>query len=77
MKPEVFWGVIRENLFRGKMTQGVVGYQFNTIVDTMPLTTDSGKHHTAYILATAYHESYHRKLNPDWNPWFARGSPNK
>lgn len=67
MKPEVFWGVIRENLFRGKMTQGVED-TIDTIVDTYLAQGQYNPHHLAYILATAYHESYHRKLNPDWNP---------
>lgn len=69
MNPEIFYGIIRENLFRGKLTQGVVD-TLGSIVDTyyahyMP-TADP--EHLAYILATAYHESYHRSKNPDWNP---------
>lgn len=67
MKPEVFWGVIRDNLFRGKMTQGVVD-TIDTIVNTYLSQGQYNPQHLAYILATAYHESYHRKLNPDWNP---------
>lgn len=67
MKPEVFWGVIRDNLFRGKMTQGVVD-TIDTIVDTYLDQRQYNPQHLAYMLATAYHESYHRKLNPDWNP---------
>jgi len=67
MKPEVFWGVIRDNLFRGKMTQGVED-TIDTIVDTYLAQGQYNTHHLAYMLATAYHESYHRKLNPDWDP---------
>lgn len=67
MKPEVFWSVIRDNLFRGKMTQGVVD-TIDTIVNVYLAQGQYNPQHLAYILATAYHESYHRKLNPDWNP---------
>lgn len=69
MNPSIFYGIIRENLFRGKLTQGVVD-TVNVIVDTyyahyMP-TADP--EHLAYILATAYHESYSKRDNPEWNP---------
>lgn len=67
MKPEIFWGIIRDNLFRGKMTQGVVD-TIGTIVDTYLVQGQYNPQHLAYILATAYHESYNAKLNPDWNP---------
>lgn len=69
MNPEIFYGIIRENLFGGRLSQGVVD-TLGSIVDTyyahyMP-TADP--EHLAYILATAYHESYHRSKNPDWHP---------
>jgi len=69
MKPEVFWGVIRDNLFRGKMTQGVVD-TINVITDTYygEAGGNAVPEHLAYILATAYHESYHRSKNPEWHP---------
>lgn len=69
MKPEIFWGIIRDNLFRGKMTQGVVD-TINTITDAYYAEAGANAvpEHLAYVLATAYHESYHRSLNPDWNP---------
>lgn len=67
MKPEVFWGVIRENLFMGAISQGAVD-TINTIVDMYLGEGHTKPEHIAYILATAYHESYHRKHNPDWNP---------
>lgn len=69
MNPEHFYGIIRDNLFGGRMTQGVV--------DTLRVITDTyyaeaGEYmkaeHMAYVLATAYHESYSKKDNPDWNP---------
>lgn len=67
MKPEVFWGIIRDNLFRGKMTQVVVD-TIDTIVDTYLDQRQYNPQHLAYILSTAYHESYHRSINPNWNP---------
>lgn len=69
MNPDIFWGVLRENLFSGKLTQGVVD-TVNTIVDTYyaEIGPDMKAEHLAYILATAYHESYHKKLNPQWMP---------
>lgn len=69
MKTELFWNTIRSGLFRGKMTQGAVD-TVNAIVDcyyAYYLTTGN-QNHLAYILATAYHESYHHTLNPEWNP---------
>ena len=67
MNHEAFWGIIRDNLFKGKLTQGVVD-TVNAIVDTYLAQGQSRPEHLAYILATAYHESYHRSKNPDWNP---------
>ena len=69
MNSEVFWGIIRDNLFRGKMTQGVVD-TINAITDTYysEARANAVPEHLAYVLATAYHESYHRSLNPDWGP---------
>lgn len=67
MKPEIFWGIIRDNLFKGKMSNGVVD-TIDIIVDTYLAQGQYNPQHLAYILATAYHESYHRSLNPEWNP---------
>ena len=69
MKPEIFWGIIRDNLFRGKMTQGVVD-TINAITDTYysEAGANAVPEHLAYVLATAHHESYHRSLNSNWNP---------
>lgn len=69
MNSEIFWGVIRENLFGGNMTQGVVD-TINIITDTYYAEAGGNAvpEHLAYVLATAYHESYHRSLNPNWNP---------
>lgn len=51
------------------MTQGVVD-TVNTIVDTYysEYLSDGDPNHLAYLLATAYHESYHGSLNPEWVP---------
>lgn len=69
MNPEHFYGIIRENLFGGRMTQGVVD-TLRVITDTYYAEVGAGAkaEHLAYVLATAYHESYHRILNPDWAP---------
>src|SRR5690606_24474781 len=69
MKPEIFWGIVRTNIFKGRISTGAFN-TVNHIVDTyyahyMPVADPE---HLAYILSTAYHESYHAKLNPDWNP---------
>lgn len=51
------------------MTQGVVD-TVNIIVDTYyaEYIKKGDPDHLAYILATAYHESYHATLNPEWLP---------
>lgn len=67
MNPDLFWGIIRENLFKGKLTQGVVD-TVNAIVDTHLAEGHTKAEHLAYMLATGYHESYHRILNKGWTP---------
>lgn len=69
MNPEKFWEGLRKDLFGGKLTQGVVD-TVNSIVDTyyMEYAVKGDPEHLAYILATAYHESYHPTKNPDWLP---------
>lgn len=69
MNPEKFWEGLRKDLFGGKLTQGVVD-TVNSIVDTyyMEYAVKGDPEHLAYILATAYHESYSPAKNPDWLP---------
>lgn len=69
MNPERFWSVLRTDVFGGSMTQGVVD-TVNSIVDTyyMEYASTGDPEHLAYIIATAFHESYHRTLNPEWLP---------
>lgn len=69
MNPELFWNGLRQDVFGGKMTQGVVD-TVNIIVDTYyaEYINRGDPDHLAYILATAYHESYHATLNPEWLP---------
>ncbi len=61
-----FFDSVRSSLFNGRLSQGVV--------DTIQsITNEYFQHGTdlrelAYILATAYHESFHRNLNPEWEP---------
>lgn len=69
MTPSIFYGIIRENLFRGKLSQGVVD-TIQAISDTYYAEAwpNVSAEHLAYVYATAYHEAYHARLNPDWNP---------
>ncbi|PPK97846.1 glycoside hydrolase family 19 protein [Parapedobacter indicus] len=67
MNHDAFWGIIRENLFARNMSIGSVS-TINAIVDTCYAEKVSRSAHFAYILATAYHESFHSKLNPEWLP---------
>lgn len=64
------WDSIRQSgLFGKSLTQGVVD-SINAIVDTYyaHYAPVGDPEHLAYILATAYHESYHTSLNPQWLP---------
>lgn len=69
MVPELFWRTLRQDVFKGKLTQGVVD-TVNVIVNTYydEYFLVGNPHHLAYILATAYHESYSPSKNPDWLP---------
>lgn len=69
MNTDAFYTIIRTGLFGGNLTQGVV--------DTLQAISDTyyaeawpkvSADHLAYVYATAYHEAYHARLNPDWNP---------
>lgn len=69
MEPENFWDSIRDSLFKGRMTQGVVD-TIDSITDTY-IYEAMGQHnsnHLAYCLSTAYHESYSASKNPEWEP---------
>jgi putative chitinase len=69
MNSDKFWSTLRADVFGGKMTQGVVD-TINSIVDTYysECFAQGDPEHLAYILATAYHESYHPTKNPEWLP---------
>lgn len=70
MKPELFFDTLRGSpLFGGKLTQGVVD-TLNTIIGTYyeEYAHAADPEHLAYIMATAYHESFSFKYNPEWNP---------
>jgi len=70
MRPDLFYDTLRNSpLFGGKLAEGVV--------DTLRIITDTyyaeylptrDPEHLAYILATAYHESFSFRHNPDWKP---------
>ncbi|MBF9252497.1 hypothetical protein I2I11_04255 [Pontibacter sp. 172403-2] len=67
MNEKAFFAQIRETLFHGKLTQGVV----ETVQAFAKAYTTYGRgdyRDLAYILATAYHEVYHAALNSDWAP---------
>lgn len=67
MNSKLFFDHIRANLFSGKLTQGVVDtIQSILLACNKYEVIDYRK--IAYILATAKHESYHPRLNPDWLP---------
>ena len=53
MNPEIFYGIIRENLFGGKLTQGVVG-TLQAISDTYYAEAwpHVGAEHLAYVYTT-------------------------
>lgn len=66
----MFWDKVRTSgLFGSSVGQGVVD-TVNAIVDTYYAyyTPTGDPEHLSYILATAYHESYHASLNPEWLP---------
>lgn len=67
MNAHAFFTHIRQTLFKGTLTQGQVD-TINAILDACH------KHHLcdprqiAYVLATAKHEAYHPKYNPEFAP---------
>lgn len=66
MNATAFYSSIRNTLFGGKMTQGVVD-TINAIFDAMLKYDICDYRQKAYVLATAYHESYHATKNPQWD----------
>jgi len=67
MNKAAFFSSIRASLFGGKLRQGVVD-TVNQIYDTCIERMVYDYRKIAYILATAYKEAYHGRLNPDWDP---------
>lgn len=66
MNKERFFDYVRGNLFGGSLTQGVVD-TINTINDALDKHCITDYRQRAYVFATAFHESYSRTLNPNWN----------
>lgn len=67
MNTKAFYDNVRETLFKGSLTQGVVD-TLNTILTACEKNGISDKRQIAYVLATAKHESYHELWNPEWLP---------
>lgn len=67
MNKEAFFGSIRGSLFGGKLTQGVVD-TVEAIFSACDKYCITDYRQRAYIFATAYHESYSSKSNPEWKP---------
>lgn len=67
MNKEAFFSSIRSSLFNGKLTQGVVDTA-EAIISACDNNCITDYRQRAYIFATAYHEAYHRNLNPNWEP---------
>lgn len=67
MNKASFFTSIRNSLFKGKLTQGVVDTieAINTALDKYCVTDYRQR---AYVFATAYHESYSTDRNPEWLP---------
>lgn len=66
-----FFNIIKHSLFSGKLTQGVVDTCNQIMFDfinTNGIKDKSDVYKLSYILATAYHESYHKTKNPEWLP---------
>jgi len=62
-----FFSFVRSRIFAGKLTQGVV----DTINGILKCYRENGRddiRDIAYILATAYYESYSAAKNPNWLP---------
>lgn len=66
MNKELFFNQIRSSVFNGLLTQGVVD-TVNIIFDSLDKYCITDYRQRAYVFATAFHESYSRSLNPEWN----------
>jgi putative chitinase len=66
MNKTSFFLSIKQSLFGGRLTQGVVDTA-NAIIDYYTARYSCPKC-LAYILATAYHEAYSTRYNPQWRP---------
>jgi len=67
MNEQLFYASVRKDFFKGKISTGAFD-TLKTILEECRSRKVYDYRHIAYILATAYHESYHSRLNPDWNP---------
>lgn len=67
MNKAVFFTGIRADLFGGKLRQGVVDTVECILTECVKREVYDYRH-IAYILGTAYHESYHARYNPEWRP---------
>lgn len=67
MNATAYYDAIRPALFGGKLLQGVVDTT-NAIFTACDRYKVCDARHKAYILATAYHESYNTRKNPHWHP---------
>lgn len=67
MNKASFFTSVRNSLFKGKLTQGVVDTSeaINNALDKHCITDYRQR---AYVFATAFHESYVASVNPEWAP---------
>lgn len=67
MNKATFYNSIRESIFNGALTQGVVDTS-EAINNALDKYCINDYRQRAYVFATARHESYHSKANPEWLP---------
>lgn len=67
MNLKTFFDSIRQSLFTGKISQGAID-TINAILITCNKYGITDQRQIAYILATAKHEAFNTKYNPDWRP---------
>lgn len=67
MNSKYFYNSIRQSLFAGKLTQGVVD-TIEAILKACTKYNVTSPEQIAYALATAKHEAYHPIYNPNWDP---------
>lgn len=63
-----FFDTIRERVFGGTLTQGVVNTLNEILIYYKSEVKEVNYRELAYILATAYHEAYSHAKNPQWLP---------